>query len=160
MSIRQFSNVERHFGNVLLENIITYNLCDKNGNNVLHTCIFYDDVNRFYISSLNIFNNAKNNKGNTALHLACARGDVFFVEMIINKSNINIHEVNNDGNTPLDVAILFKHKEIIILLVTYFYVDEQKKFNDKFNDKINDFFNEEEINFMDEIFNDDKIKIE
>ncbi len=155
MSIRRLSSVEAHFGGVLLEHIITNNLCDNNGNNVLHTCIFYDDINRFYISSLNIFNNAKNKKGNTALHLACARGDIFFVDMLINKCNINIHEKNNNGHTPLDVAIFFKHKEIIILLVKYFYVDEQQKFNQR----INEFFDEEEIKFIDDIFNDENIPI-
>ncbi len=155
MSIRRLSSVEAHFGGVLLEHIIANNLCDNNGNNVLHTCIFYDDINRFYISSLNIFNNAKNKKGNTALHLACARGDIFFVDMLINKCNINIHEKNNNGHTPLDVAIFFKHKEIIILLVKYFYVDEQQKFNER----INEFFDEEEIKFMDDIFNDENIPI-
>ena len=75
--------------------------------------------------------------------------------MLINKCNINIHEKNNNGHTPLDVAIFFKYKEIIVLLVKYFYVDEQKKFNER----INEFFDEEEIKFMDDIFNDDKMTI-
>jgi ankyrin repeat protein len=134
-----------------LEKIISNNLYDKNGNNILHICIFYDDINKFYVSSLNIFNNHKNCKGNTPLHLACARGDTIFVNLFIHKHNINIHEQNNDGNTALDIAISFKYKEIIIILVKYFYIDEQNIFNEKMR-KLTNFFNDEELKFMSSIF--------
>ena len=124
MSIRNPTQLEKHFGGFPLEYIIKNNIIDKYGNTALHAAIVFDDINKFYISQLQIFNNVKNNKGNTPLHLACARGDVLFLYYLIHKYAINIYETNNDGKNLLDIAIGFKQKEVIIILIKYYHTED------------------------------------
>ena len=119
MAIRYPTDLEKHFYGFSLEYIIKNNIIDRFGNTALHAAIVFDDPNKFYISQLNIFNNIKNNKGNTPLHLACAKGDVLFLYYLIHKYAVNIYEINNDGRNLLDVAISFKQKEVIIILIKY-----------------------------------------
>ena len=128
MSIRYPTELEKHFGGFPLEYIISNNMLDKYGNTALHAAIVFDDQNKFYISQLNVFNNIKNNKGNTPLHLACAKGDVLFLYYLIRKYAVNIYEINNNGNNLLDVAILFKQKEVIIILIKYYYTEDKHIF--------------------------------
>ena len=106
---------------------ITYEL-DKNENNVLHAAIVFNDVNKYYISQLEIFNHSKNNKGNTPLHLACAKGDSVFLYYLIHKYALNIYETNNKGYNLLDVAIIFKQKDIINILIKYYYTEDKRIF--------------------------------
>lgn len=47
--------------------------------------------------------NAKNNYGETPLHIATRRGSLKIVEFLI-KSGSNINEKDNDGKTPLSYA--------------------------------------------------------
>jgi ankyrin repeat protein len=128
MSMREPTKLEKHFGGFPLEYIISNNILDKYGNTALHAAIVFDDSNKFYISQLSIFNHIKNNKGNTPLHLACAKGDVLFLYYLIHKYAVNIYETNNDGKNLLDVAILFKQKEVIIILIKYYYTEDKHIF--------------------------------
>jgi ankyrin repeat protein len=156
-SLLYLSDIEKHFNGIPLENIIRNNILDKYGNNILHIAIVYDDPNRFYISQLQIFNNVKNNKGNTPLHLACAKGDVLFLYYLIRKYAVNIYETNNDGKNLLDIAMLFKQKEIMIILVKYYHTDDNhifKYIKSQINKlkNLNETFNKEDIEYITECF--------
>jgi ankyrin repeat protein len=124
MSIRNPTELEKHFGGFPLEYIISNNMLDRYGNTALHAAIVFNDINKFYISQLNIFNHIKNNKGNTPLHLACAKGDVLILYYLIHKYAVNIYEININGQNLLDVAILFKQKEVIIILIKYYHTND------------------------------------
>jgi ankyrin repeat protein len=157
MSLLYLSYIEKHFNGIPLEDIIRNNILDKNGNNVLHAAIVFDDPNKFYISQLHIFNNVKNNKGNTPLHLACAKGDVLLLYYLIHKYAINIYETNNKGENLLDIAIEFKQKEIIIILVKYYHINDDDIFKcikSQINKlkNLNESFNKEEIQYITECF--------
>jgi len=157
MAIRYLSDLEKHFGGIPLEYIITNNILDKSGNNALHAAIVFDDPNKFYISHLQIFNNVKNNKGNTPLHLACARGDVLLLYFLIHKYAINIYEINNDGKNLLDVAIKFKQKEVIIILIKYYHIGDThifKYIKSQINKlkKLNETFDNDEIQYITDCF--------
>ena len=157
MAIRNPSQLEKHFYGFSLEHIIRYNMLDKYGNTALHAAIVFDDSNKFYISQLNIFNHIKNNKGNTPLHLACARGDVLFLYYLIHKYAVNIYEINNDGKNLLDVAIEFKQKEVIIILVKYYYTEDKyifKYIKSQIKKLINleETFDKEELQYITECF--------
>jgi ankyrin repeat protein len=157
MSLRYPSNIEKYFDGIPLEDIIRNNILDRYGNNVLHTAIVFDDPNRFYISQLQIFNNVKNNKGNTPLHLACARGDVLLLYFLIHKYAINIYEINNNGENLLDIAIAFKQKEVIIILVKYYHTDDTHIFKcikSQINKlkNLNESFDKDEIKYITECF--------
>ena len=59
--------------------------------------------------------NAKNNDGDTPLHIASAFGPKAMVELLLaNKADINAKD--NRGKTPLDFAVLHTNKEIADLL--------------------------------------------
>jgi ankyrin repeat protein len=157
MSLLYPSYIEKHFNGIPLEHIIRNNILDKYGNNVLHTAIVFDDPNRFYISQLQIFNNVKNNKGNTPLHLACAKGDVLLLYYLIHKYAVNIYEINNKGENLLDIAIEFKQKEVIIILIKYYHTDDDHIFEcikSQINKlkNLNESFNNEEIQYITECF--------
>ncbi len=162
MSIRQVTNLEKHFGGFPLEHIIKNNLIDKNGNNVLHASIVYDDSNKYYISQLKIFNHVKNNKGNTPLHLACAKGDTLFVYYLIHKYALNIYETNNNGYNLLDIAINFKQKDIIMILIKYYYTEDKRIFKSINQEILNlqclkETFNEKELEYISQCFTQDNL---
>jgi len=165
MSIRKVTNLENHFGGFPLNNIIKNNMIDKNGNNVLHISIAYADSNRYYISQLNIFNHVKNNKGNTPLHIACAKGDTLFFYHIIHKYSKYIYERNNYGYNLLDIAIMFKHKEIIIMLNKYYYTEDGiiiKSIDEEICNLqyFKENFNEEELEYISKCFTLDNLSVE
>jgi len=56
--------------------------------------------------------NAKDNLGATALHYAVDQGHLEIVRLLISTPNIELDEADEDGNTPLMVALIKGHKEI------------------------------------------------
>ncbi|OHT13935.1 hypothetical protein TRFO_15837 [Tritrichomonas foetus] len=73
-----------------------------------------------------ILNNSKSNinandqKGKSALQYACIRGDSDFVKIILNDPSIdiNVHDYTT-GETPLHLACLHNHAEIVKLLLEF-----------------------------------------
>ena len=65
-----------------------------------------------------------NNKGNykgTAFHLACIRGNIKIVQMMIEKSDrhkIDLTEKDQQGKTGYEIAELFKNTEVVNLIKT------------------------------------------
>jgi len=71
---------------------------------------------------MSILKNMQDNLGDTILHHLCRRGDLELILTIINISD-GMDIKNNDGETPLDIAIKHEHHHI----VDYFKnLDKQK----------------------------------
>jgi ankyrin repeat protein len=58
--------------------------------------------------------NAGNVKGNTPLHLACAKGHTKVVEILKDRADVSIR--NGQGFSPLDLATKYGHCEVVSLL--------------------------------------------
>ena len=56
--------------------------------------------------------NAKNDRLQTALHLACSSGCMSVVQALI-RAGANLDVVDLDGNSPLHLTVLGRHKEIL-----------------------------------------------
>ena len=52
-----------------------------------------------------------------ALHVACGRGALDVVRMMLQSTNVNINVTNNYGWTSLDCAIDMTHNELVDLLI-------------------------------------------
>ena len=68
-----------------------------------------------YSKTKNINPNAKNNDGNTPLHLACKKGSFKVVGLFVDFQLVNDIK-NNNGLTPLEVALKNGYQEIVQLL--------------------------------------------
>ncbi|CAL8150503.1 unnamed protein product [Prunus armeniaca] len=66
-----------------------------------------------------------NSKGQTALHSAVLGGQRHVVEYILKTPNLSglINEVDEDGNTPLHIAVIYKKFEVITILTADVRVD-------------------------------------
>lgn len=62
--------------------------------------------------------NAKNNEGETALHIACLKGNLQIVQMLSSFNSILVDSQTNDGLTPLHCAAIKGSVEIVIFLVS------------------------------------------
>lgn len=62
--------------------------------------------------------NAINNEGETALHIACSRGNFQIVKMLASFGSINIDCQTNEGQTPLHYAAIKGSIEIVLFLVS------------------------------------------
>lgn len=62
--------------------------------------------------------NAENNEGETALHIACMKGNTEIVKMLTNFVSINVDRQNNEGQTPLHYAAIKGSIDIVIFLVS------------------------------------------
>ena len=51
------------------------------------------------------------------MHIACQSGHFDSVEALLASPSININALNNNGETPLDLAQKNNHTKIIILLI-------------------------------------------
>src|SRR4051812_19847383 len=54
--------------------------------------------------------------GLSLLHLACYRGDISLVKLLLSKKEVDIHVLGSTGYTPLHIAVLSQHLEIVKLL--------------------------------------------
>ena len=73
--------------------------------------------------------NVKGHKGNTALHLACARGEIYYIEKLL-KAGADINLKNDAGQTPNDILKLTKEDRTDIMCTIYISegsVDEIKE---------------------------------
>ena len=79
------------------------------GNDLIVQMIIDRDTSRALLTM-------KNNEGNTPLHLACRKGklDIIILNFILSRHSKNCgqYELNNDGCTPLEVAIVNNHHEL------------------------------------------------
>lgn len=101
--------------NVLLDKGINYDLQDNWGNTALIYAVSknHDDVINLILER-NPDVNLKNNDGNTSLHLASRDGMLNVVKQLISSGAST--SKNNKDKTPVDLARLYDHLEIVELL--------------------------------------------
>ena len=63
--------------------------------------------------------NAKNEKGETALHLAAANDHVNVVVELLGKAGADVNAVDDRGNTPLHHAARGGHRDMITVLIHF-----------------------------------------
>ncbi|XP_012938178.1 probable protein S-acyltransferase 23 [Aplysia californica] len=94
-------------------------LTDKDGDNALHWAAFkgHNELMRLLIYSG--FNpRQKDNYGQTALHLACINGNLTAVRELCEQDGVEIDLADNNGKTPLMLALGRKHDPIVAYLKT------------------------------------------
>ncbi|XP_059170532.1 uncharacterized protein LOC131952064 isoform X1 [Physella acuta] len=92
-------------------------LTDKDGDNALHWAAFkgHNELMRLLIYSG--FNpRQKDNFGQTALHLACINGNLTAVRELCEQDGVEIDIPDNNGKTPLQLALGRKHDAIVSYL--------------------------------------------
>ena len=89
---------------------------DKEGNNMLHIATLYNRIEliKYFIEKGYDFNST-NNKGDTCLHLACKKGFIDIVKLLLSSKSIkiNINSTNNENETPLYVSIVNQNISIL-----------------------------------------------
>ena len=60
--------------------------------------------------------NAKNNYGDTPLHMACRNGRSKQVKLLVRDERCNPHEKNSRGDTALHVACRLTYRGMILLV--------------------------------------------
>jgi ankyrin repeat protein len=142
---------EKHFNKPFL-NIMAYDgiLIDESGNTPLHyACIVKSHLTCLFIL-LNKYNNIQNKLGDTPLHILCSIGSIEIIKKILNYY-ININILNNNGEYPVDLAIINNHNDIVELLIQKFnlhidlkYVNTVKQI--KYLSKLDENFDIKELN--------------
>jgi len=72
---------------------------------VIQTCALegnLEQMKRFIDDGIDV--NEKGKDGKTALHIAVAQNDIAMVEFLIEQQNINLHVIDNEGNSALYYA--------------------------------------------------------
>ena len=59
--------------------------------------------------------NQANKNGITPLYVACEKGHLDVVQVLLTKKEIQINQATNDGRTPINIASDFGHTEIVLL---------------------------------------------
>ncbi|RUS78343.1 hypothetical protein EGW08_013894, partial [Elysia chlorotica] len=92
-------------------------LTDKDGDNALHWAAFkgHNELMRLLIYSG--FNpKQKDNYGQTVLHLACINGNLQAVKDLCEQDGVDVDQADNNGKTPLMLAIGRKHDSLVSYL--------------------------------------------
>ena len=66
---------------------------------------------KYLLSKKNKNINAKNNKGQTSLHLACLKGNEAIINLLI-QNGANINELDLKGNKPFDLLSSERYKNL------------------------------------------------
>jgi len=98
------------------------NLLDVQERTPLHECA--ENVNGTlakYLIRHGADENAKDIRENTILHLTAEKGNLELVRTLIQSSNVNLNQLNTDGQSPLSLAILYNHDD-----VCRFFLEQEK----------------------------------
>ena len=84
---------------------------DRNGSNVLHHSVWYNNIQcvKVLLANTMIDVNTKNNRMNTALHLACERHYIDIIDVLL-QHNALIDMINVDKKTCVDMIYLNTNK--------------------------------------------------
>ncbi|CAF1291486.1 unnamed protein product [Adineta ricciae] len=94
------------------------NLLDIQGRTPLHECA--ENINGVlarYLIRHGADENAKDLRQNTVLHLTAEKGNIELIRTLIKSSNVDINQLNADGQSPLSLAILYNHDDVCKLLL-------------------------------------------
>ena len=104
---------------------VTTLFCDNNGDTPVHYAVHKHDsvteakkldVIRFLTSECNVKSRAKNNDGDTTLHLAARNKYLTIMKYLIEELNYQCNSCNNQGCTPLDIATVYYNQEVVEFL--------------------------------------------
>ena len=89
------------------------NYRDENFNSNLHIAVLNDSIKlvKYFLSKRKKNINAKNNKGQTSLHLACSNGNEDIINLLI-QNGANIDALDLKGNKPFDLLSSERYKNI------------------------------------------------
>ena len=89
------------------------NFRDKDNNSALHIAVRNNSIKmvKYLLSKKNKNINAKNNKGQTSLHLACLKGNEAIINLLI-QNGANINELDLKGNKPFDLLSSERYKNL------------------------------------------------
>ena len=92
---------------------------DDNGNTPLHMACWggHEDLARLLITKYNCFVDVINNNKETPLHIACSCGHLSVVRMLVSENAV-IYRHNYEKNTPISIAILGEHTEIVQFFIS------------------------------------------
>ena len=93
--------------------------CDRYGFTALHWAVQpKGDVNnaKILLDSQTNDVNCSDNKGRTALHLACLKGHLDMVNFLIQRG-ADVDAVDGDGTTPILYAVIENYPDIVLMLV-------------------------------------------
>jgi len=146
----------------LLEKYINLDLKTLAGNSILHLAA--ENGHADFIEallkakpSLNL-NDLNVVTKNHAIHYATIHGHLNVIELLLNH-NISLHVIDNNGDTPLHLAVKCGHSEIVEFLLEKSYVIDIHKPNNKNDTVLFIAFENEDIDIIELILNKHK-KIE
>ena len=90
---------------------------------VLHLLLdvyFVRSIDKFFellLREAKLDANAKNNDGDTPLHLACRSEKHSLVQLLVREAKLDANAKNNDGDTPLHLACRRENFSLVQLLV-------------------------------------------
>ena len=67
-----------------------------------------DEIPKLLLEEAKLDPNAKNNDGDTPLHLACRNENYTLVQLLVRAERCNPHEKDSKGDTALHIACRFK----------------------------------------------------
>lgn len=98
------NNIEKM--NLLLNKGANINATDKEGKTALHIASFTNPKLIKQLIDAGADLNLKDKDGNTAMHLAASWGRLDSIKILL-ENKININAINNDGYTPLGLALFY-----------------------------------------------------
>ena len=89
------------------------NFRDKDNNSALHLAVNNNSIKmvKYFLSKRKKDINAKNNKGQTSLHLACSNGNEDIINLLI-QNGANIDALDLKGNKPFDLLSSERYKNL------------------------------------------------
>lgn len=114
-----------------IPNAISINDINNNGNSLLHEAVLANQINivELIINSphYKIDLNIQNFQGETALFLACFKGYLSIVKLLLHESDININLRNKSGYSSLHIAVYCNWHEIVCELLLTGKADPNNK---------------------------------
>lgn len=96
----------------------------KNNFTPLMCCAYYNSVKSLNVL-LELLVNYKlkePNRGDSILHIACERNNIKIIKEILGKNLVNINELNAYEMTCLDIAVVNRSYNTVVLLVNEYYM--------------------------------------
>lgn len=96
------------------EKLVDKSFKDSDGNTALHLAVYEknEELIKLFINEIGVNKEARDTKGRTALHLASELSDLNIIKCLKDQK-VNINAKDSNGNTVLQIAVIFGRKEIV-----------------------------------------------